>query len=118
MEQILTNLFLLIAVHALTDFSALQGSEMVKWKSPLNKPKDSDIKRYQQFIPFWIHWMTAHSFINALGVYVVTRNIYLSLMEIIIHWIIDYSKCKGWIKLDTDQGLHLLSKLLYVRILI
>lgn len=62
----------------------------------------------------WYYWLFAHSIVHALGVYLVTQNITLFYIELIAHFIIDFSKCNKWINLHTDQFLHVTCKIFYV----
>ena len=92
--------FLLLCVHALTDFQ-LQNGAMHSHKSR------------SQGDPHWYVWLTAHAFICGGGVYVVTQSLGLALAETLIHFVIDYAKSDNRISAGTDQCLHILSRIVY-----
>ena len=99
-------LFVLIGVHYLCDFP-LQGDFLAAAKNKNNPmPKIS-----------WRHCLFAHSFIHALGVYLVTRSLLLGLVELLLHIEIDRSKSDYTISFRTDQWLHILCKICYVVII-
>lgn len=65
----------------------------------------------------WYYCMFGHCATHAVGVYVVTQNIWLALTELVLHWFIDDAKCRKWTSIHLDQMLHVWCKLLYVAIL-
>ena len=95
--------FLLLCVHALTDFQ-LQNGAMWHFK----KRRVSDR---------WWHWLTAHALICGGGVYVVTQCLPLAICEVFLHWMIDFCKGEECISFQTDQILHLACRIVYVIIL-
>jgi uncharacterized membrane protein len=97
-------IFLLLCWHAVADY-ALQSTDMVYLKNPCS----DDSNKISQRGPWW--WtMTAHCLINALGVAIIA-NILYSFVEFITHFIADTLKCKGKINANTDQAIHILTKL-------
>ena len=102
-------LFYLIAVHFVTDF-ALQSRWMADYKSPEAMP--AEFAGHKDW-HFWVHVLTAHSFVNGLGVALVTGVWWLGLCEVICHWLIDYSKCIHKIDVNKDQLCHFLSKVVW-----
>jgi hypothetical protein len=90
-------LFLMLVVHALCDYP-LQGDFIGKFKS----------WRVASPIPevIWPHLLTAHALIHAGGVWLVTGSVGLAVVELVLHWLIDYAKCSGWTNLHHDQLLH------------
>lgn len=88
----------LMMVHYLCDFS-LQNDFVAKFKSYIVDGK---------YNPIWYHCLTAHCAIHALGVYVLTKSVYLSLFMFFTHFLIDHLKCKGKITFNGDQLLHVL----------
>ena len=88
--------------HLVADY-VLQSDAMAKGKNPINSPL---------YGVHWLYWLTAHSATHALMVYIATKSVWLSLAELIAHWIIDYAKCDGKIGLHTDQALHIGCKIL------
>jgi hypothetical protein len=97
--------------HALADFP-LQGEFLAAAKnrhytSPNLPPED-------QQLAIWVHCLTAHSFIHAGAVWIVTGSHLLAALEFGLHWIIDFIKCEGWTNFHADQILHLLCKVGFV----
>lgn len=103
--------FLALAMgHVLADFP-LQGRFIADTKN-----RHNDISHYFQGTPptgVWIHTLTAHSFIHGAAVWLITGSSVLAIIEIALHWIIDYVKCEGWTGFNTDQILHYICKLVY-----
>lgn len=97
------TLFLLLCVHALTDFQLQNG---VMWQ---RKKRSSG--------PRWYYWLTAHALICGGGVYVVTQCLPLAIVEVVCHWLIDFWKGEKWISFQTDQIFHLSCRIIYVIIL-
>lgn len=102
-------LFLLLAGHALADF-ALQHEAMGLGKNrnhPYREKKGAGF-------PHWYYWLTSHALIHGGIVFLITGNLFIGLLETVVHWIIDYVKCEGWTNLHQDQALHVLSKIGYL----
>ncbi len=104
-------IFLALAIgHAVMDFP-LQG----KFLSDA-KDRHADISSFLGSDPpqgVWIHALTAHSLIHAGAVWIVTGSSALAVIELVLHWLIDYAKCEGWTGFHTDQILHYVCKLIY-----
>lgn len=96
--------FLLLCVHALTDFQLQNG--MMWWS------KDRSSRN-----PRWFYWLTAHALICGGGVYVVTQCLPLAVVEVVCHWLIDFCKGEGCISSRTDQIFHFVCRIVYVIIL-
>ena len=92
--------FLLLCVHALTDFQ-LQNGAM------------HDHKIREQNISYWYYWMGAHALICGGGVYIVTSSLGFAIAETIIHFVIDAIKSDNRIGFHTDQCLHIISRIIY-----
>lgn len=88
--------FILIMVHYLCDFS-LQNDFVAKFKA---------IKINGEYNPIWYHCLTAHCAIHSLGVYVVTKSLWLAAIMFVTHFIIDQSKCLNKLTFNQDQLLH------------
>ncbi|MCK5600540.1 DUF3307 domain-containing protein [Candidatus Pacearchaeota archaeon] len=95
--------FLLLCVHALTDFQLQNG---MMWQC-----KGRDCSR-------WYYWLTAHALICGGGVYLVTQCLALAIAEVACHWMIDFCKAEKCISLRTDQIFHVACRIAYVIILI
>lgn len=104
-------IFLALAIgHALMDFP-LQGKFL-----SVAKDRHADLSAYfghDAPSGVWIHALTAHSLIHAGAVWIVTGSATLTVMELVLHWLIDYAKCEGWTGFHTDQILHYVCKLIY-----
>jgi len=102
--------FKLYIAHALADF-ALQTDAMAKGKNRHNKP--DYIPAGQKFVPCWHYWLTAHALIHAGGVWWATGIMWLGLVELVMHWLIDFLKCEGLTNPNQDQFLHFVCRLAY-----
>ena len=105
-------LFLLLMGHALADFP-LQGDFLSRGKNRNTTPPQlADGKETPRTL--WIYLMSAHSLIHAFFVWAFTGSVVLGLAEFIIHWIIDALKCEGRTTFETDQWLHIVTKIIFV----
>jgi len=66
----------------------------------------------------WVHAMTAHCLIQAGFVWLITGSAVLAIVEFVVHWIIDFVRCEGWISFNVDQGLHFACKVIYAVLLV
>lgn len=99
-------LFQLVAAHFLCDFS-LQTDTMAREKNPASTTE------LQKHVP-WYYWMTAHAFIHGLAVLLLINDPRCAYGEVVVHWVTDYAKCKGWIGIKTDQAIHIACKVAWV----
>ena len=104
-------LFALFIAHALGDF-AFQGSFLSRAKS--RHADLSDLFPEGQPRGIWWNALLAHSLIHAGGVWLITGSVVLAAIELVLHAIIDFTKCENRISFETDQTLHRLCKVLYV----
>jgi hypothetical protein len=74
----------------------------------LAKNPDSGMKE----VP-WYQAMTAHCYLHAGTVYLITHRFEFFIVEFVVHFITDYCKCKKYISMNTDQLIHICCKLLY-----
>jgi len=113
--QGLLLLFLALAMgHAVADFP-LQGAFLSDAKN-----RHADLSAYfNKEIPsgVWIHAMTAHALIHSAAVWLITGSAVLGVIELVLHWLIDYAKCEGWTGFNTDQLLHYICKLAYAMLI-
>ncbi len=113
----LETFFALICGHALADFvlqpPAMSQGKIRKRLADTSLPNGS----HSAQLPSWQYWLTAHSLVHGGIVFLITGSLLLGLVETAIHWFIDFCKCEGWIKLRTDQLLHLVSKVFYLLVL-
>lgn len=96
-------LFALLIAHAVADYP-LQGEYLAKAKIPSKQNGYAD----------WVIPLTAHSLIHAGAVWLLTQCIWLGIIELILHWVIDLIKGINRITLMQDQLLHVCCKILYV----
>jgi hypothetical protein len=104
-------LFFLLAAHALMDY-ALQTDSIATCKCP-----DSE-NPVAKAVP-WYYWLTAHAVLHGAAVGAVVRWFgfgwdgvaVLASAETVVHWCIDYGKCRRWYSIAVDQSLHVLCKL-------
>lgn len=106
-------LFAFTIGHALADYP-LQGKFLAIRKNRHIKSID-----YIGDSPasLWVYCLTAHSLVHAGAVWVVTGSAAFGFAEFVLHWLIDFAKCEKWTNFHQDQGLHLLSKVLYVALI-
>ena len=94
-----TVLFLLLAGHALCDYP-LQGDFLARAKDHTDPVPG---------VP-WYQCLTAHALIHALAVFVITGSLWYAFIEFGFHWSIDFMKNDGAFEFNTDQALHILTK--------
>ena len=101
-------LFFAFAIaHALADFP-LQGDYLagMKVRSQANNAQE------------WFISLTAHSLVQAGGVWIVSGSALLAGAELCLHWLIDFGKGEGKFGYMTDQVLHLACKATYVAVMV
>lgn len=98
----ITTFLILVFLHFLADYS-LQGDYMARAKNKYNPIAGTP----------WYQAMGAHCFIHGMFVFLITGSIILLVLEFIVHFSTDLAKCKGQISYNTDQGIHIFSKLVW-----
>jgi len=98
-NTILGTTLMLFMGHFIGDF-VLQNDRIAAEKCP-----GSDVT-----LP-WYWWMIAHSACHGFITATITGSPLIGTAEWIIHFAIDYFKCKNRFNLLTDQILHLICKL-------
>ncbi len=93
-------------MHALADFP-LQGDYLAKQKN--RKQADS--------FSVWVIALSAHSMIQAGGVWLVSGSLAFGMVELVTHALIDVGKGEGRFGIVTDQLLHLGCKVVYALLL-
>lgn len=96
---------LLTSLHFLADFP-LQGEYIA-----MNKGPDSGS-------PHWAWIMSTHCSIHSGFVLLVTGSALLFVLEFLLHFTLDVAKCKGMIGFSTDQIIHLISKYVWVALVV
>ncbi|MFO1107236.1 MAG: DUF3307 domain-containing protein [Amaricoccus sp.] len=93
----------LVIAHAVTDY-ALQSLFMAEHKAPGSPPLDGEI--------VWPWILAAHALVNAGGVLAVTGSLPLSMLEAMLHGLVDYGKGRCAFGFHADQSLHIATKVL------
>lgn len=99
--------FAFVIAHALADFP-LQGDYLARMKR----------RALANNLSEWIIALTAHSLVQAGGVWIVSGSALLGATELCLHWLIDLGKGEEKFGYVTDQWLHLACKLGYVIVLV
>lgn len=101
----------LLLGHALADFP-LQGEFLA-----VGKDRHADLASITggKIWPknMWLYCLTIHSLVQAASVWIITGSVVYSLIEFVLHWIIDLAKNEELTSFYTDQGLHIACKVLY-----
>ena len=122
----LTPLIYLLAAHAVCDYP-LQGDWLSKAKNPmlifdpvkgLRRSEDGDVYSRDFLEHIWPLALASHALIHAVAVQLITGSVALGAAEFVLHFIIDYAKCKGAFGYNVDQYLHILCKLAWAALLI
>jgi hypothetical protein len=101
-------LFFAFAIaHALADFP-LQGDYLARTK---RRDQAGNLSE-------WLISLTAHSLVQAGGVWIVSGSALLGATELCLHWLIDLGKGEGKFGYVVDQLFHLGCKLAYVILLV
>lgn len=95
--------FLLLAAHALCDFS-LQNDFIARFKN----------RHTEAPVTMWPYVLAAHSLMHGGAVALITDSLLLGCAEALAHAGIDFAKTEGRISFHADQGLHALCKLMWV----
>lgn len=100
-------LFKLVFCHYLADY-------------PLQGPFLSEAKNHTTELgrTWWPQALTAHCFIHAGFVFLVTNSLLLALCEFVLHGVTDYLRCDNRLSINEDQFIHLLCKVVWVFIAI
>ena len=101
-------LFQFVVIHAVLDF-ILQPDVMASAKNRHSRYHE----RGNVEFPAWYYWLGAHALTHGGGVYLISGNLWLGLIETFLHGLIDYLKCERKTTLAQDQLLHLVCKFGY-----
>ena len=101
--------FAMVIGHAVADFP-LQGEFLALGKNRRYLLRLKDPNRPPEIAPYC---MAAHCLIHAGAVWIVTGSVVLAFVELVIHWILDHSKCNGMTNFGIDQWAHVACKLVY-----
>ena len=79
------------------------------------RQKDRFLPNGQKFVNCWFYWMSAHALIHGGVIALVFPEFwYLGLIEVIIHFIIDFMKCQNKLNPHQDQFLHFIFRIAYL----
>jgi len=108
--------FALVIGHVLADYP-LQGKFLATAK---NRHANSDTLLGETETPrgLWIHALTAHAMIHCAAVWLISGSLLLGLIELVLHWVIDFIRCEKKIGYTTDQMLHVACKIGYAAAII
>ena len=109
-------LIALVMGHMLADYP-LQGAFLAQTKNRHGKPPDLPGEA-SPVRGLWVHALTAHALIQGGAVWIITGSFTLGMVEVVLHWLIDFAKCEGWFGYHTDQALHVLCKALYTALIV
>jgi hypothetical protein len=101
--------FALLIGHAVADFP-LQGEFLALGKNRLQLVRLADPARPPEL---WVYCMAAHCLIHAGAVWLITGSVVLGLVELVLHWLLDWLKCIGKTSFAFDQLGHVVCKLIY-----
>lgn len=104
--------FAMMCGHALADY-ALQNDFMANNKNRNFEPKGYNPAIHGAKQVFWPWVLTSHALIHGMFVALFTGSTVLGLAETAAHWLIDFGKCEKKYGINTDQVLHILSKVLW-----
>jgi hypothetical protein len=107
------TLFLLLAGHAFCDF-AVQPEAMGAGKSRRRHLAGE----FSASLPPWYAWLFGHAFVHGGMVWLITGSWLIGCLEVALHAFIDHLKCEGQLSFNQDQALHILTKFLYVLLLL
>lgn len=96
-----TLLLYLLAAHWICDYP-LQGDYLARAKGDFSS---GELRVYH---------LAAHAGIHGGAVTLITGNIWLGLIEWVLHGLIDEAKVRGKTTFGADQGLHIICKVFYV----
>lgn len=113
--NIIEILFVMIFLHFLGDF-ALQSDTMAKGKNRHKKP--DYIPEGQKYKITCFYWLSAHAFIQGGLIFIFFPVLWIVLLEVLFHFIIDFLKCDNITNPHIDQFLHFLLRILYTMILV
>lgn len=135
MNEIIEIALLLVFSHFLGDF-VFQNQTMADRKSRKYDLEDRLYKKQQHdvsenirrvlkvpdpFVPTpfvypmtWFYWMLTHGIVHGVLVYFVVGNLWLGLVEVGLHIVIDMLKTEGYTDIHRDQFLHLCTKIIYM----
>lgn len=114
MLDFLVLFFLLMCGHALADYG-LQTSFVGKYKF---RKYAHELPKEQKLNEVWPWALGNHALIHGFFAALFTGNIFIGIIETVLHALIDFAKCEGKLDVHQDQWLHVLCKLGYCFLLL
>lgn len=117
------SLMVLLFLHALADF-AFQSDAMARGKNRNTEEKQriiwiNELKRDPaKFKKCWFYWLSAHGLIQGGLIFIMFGNIWIFMIEVVSHVIVDFIKCEEKISPHHDQAIHVGLKFIYAIILV
>ena len=102
-------LFFMLAAHGLCDYP-LQGDWLSKAKNPTLSLVPNEA--------IWPGALFFHAMVHAGAVKLITGSWSLAAAELIIHGLTDYLKCRGAFGYNTDQIIHVVTKVLFFAVIV
>jgi len=103
--------------HWLADFG-LQSDTMAirkNWRNDEKMEKEWIKKNPDRpYQSKWIYYLTGHAWIHGAVIYLFTGILWITIVEIFVHFLVDMLKISGFTQIHQDQLIHLMSKLCYV----
>jgi hypothetical protein len=114
---------MLMFLHAIADF-ALQSDVMAKGKNRNNEKIQrlhwiQELERDpKDFKKTWFYWLSAHALIQGGLILLIFGNVWIAMIEIVTHFIIDFTKCENKLTPHQDQAFHFTLRIVYTIVLI
>jgi hypothetical protein len=103
----MVTFLLLLIGHAIADHPLQRGLKLSRLKNKYHN---------RSMLP-WQFGMTVHASSHGLIVAWITGSGILGAAECIAHWLTDWAKCERKISVRTDQGIHVVCKIIWVVLL-
>jgi len=108
-------IFALLIGHAIADFP-LQGQFLSTGKVRGDGLEKKTGAKWPRNI--WIYFLSMHSLMHAGVVWCITEDIRFGLVELFLHWVIDFAKGENVTNFYVDQWLHISCKVAYALIIV
>lgn len=102
-------LLMMVAAHGLCDYP-LQGDWLSKAKNPTLALVPNEA--------IWPGALFFHAMIHAAAVKLITGSWTFAIAEFVIHAATDYAKCKGAFGYNTDQIIHVVTKVMFFAVIV
>lgn len=106
------TLMLLVMAHFTVDI-VLQSEKTALSKNRNFTPPSYRPEIHGKKMPVWVYELLGHASSHGLAVYLISQNIFLAMIEVQAHFLIDFLKGEKKFNIHVDQFLHILCKLFY-----